>query len=524
MAANSENSDRQIVPRWRPFREALATSELAAGTVAKAQAIDGTEFLQQREAAWSENRAMPFAVDLVGAATVLGATPTAQQAAVFILENASEASLVAQTLARRILKLGKEEPDASPLHSRIQIIHELKELKGKRIKQVRNAFVWVDLARLYVLLGQNEPARHALDVARKLAPNERFVLRSTARFLHHINENDEAVELLRNNSRTPSDAWLVAAEIAASSVIKKTPRFAKLGGELLNKADVLPFHTSELASALASFEIYEGNNRSANKLFKQSLRQPTDNALAQVVWASKKTGIGEVRTEVLERANASEALALNDFNHGNWEHAVSQAENWAQDEPFSARPLLLSSTAAASFLNEAKLAEEIVRRGLATNPGHPALVNNLAFALILQGSPLAALEEMTRVDKEAMTISDAVCLLATTGLAHFRIGNEIEGRRHYEAAIKFAKGPENDGLRTVATLYLARERIFRGDREGFGQFKKAYEAAQKLQGTYIPALAEHLTRDVELEAARLGVKTKIKKKETPRVEKDGVLL
>jgi len=262
-----------------------------------------------------------------------------------------------------------------------------------------------------------------------------------------------------------------------------------------------------------------GNNKAANKLFRESLRQPTDNALAQVVWASKRTGMGDVKIEVLEKANASEALTWNDFHQGNWQRVIVQAEKWAQEEGFSARPLLLSSSTAASLLDEPKLAEEIARRGLVTNPGHPALINNVAFALVLQGKPQEGLAAIEEANTKGMRTPETVCLLATTGMAYFRLGNQSEGRKYYEAAIETAKGPENEGLKTVAALYLARERVLGGDKEGFKEFERLYEAAEKLQQTHIPALAEHLARDVKKAAVRFGVQTQIRRKKCPEPQK-----
>ena len=145
---------------------------------------------------------MSFALDLVSAATLLGKTNPSIEAAEFILEHAGQASETGKELARALLGIkGEEKPPLVP-QSRIQLIEGVKELKQKRIEQARNAFVWVDLARLYTLLGQNEQARQTLSIALKLAPTDRFVLRCTARFLHHIGEYDEALDLLRRNGRT----------------------------------------------------------------------------------------------------------------------------------------------------------------------------------------------------------------------------------------------------------------------------------------------------------------------------------
>ena len=74
------------------------------------------------------------------------------------------------------------------------------------------------------------------------------------------------MDLLRKNSRTSYDPWLMAAEIAAAAVAEKTPRFAKIGGLFLVTSDVGPFHTSELASALASLEMNAGKGRNRKQV------------------------------------------------------------------------------------------------------------------------------------------------------------------------------------------------------------------------------------------------------------------
>src|ERR1035438_8732025 len=186
MAANSESKDRQVVPRWRTFREALASHELSSASVIKAPQKDSTEFMREKESDWQKNKAIPFALDLVSAASLLGKTSLSIAAAEFILENPDRATDTGKEIARGLLGLKRDENPSGPLQSRIQIIGGLKELKEKRISQARNAFVWVELARLYTLLGQNIQARQALTIALKLAPNDRFVLRCTARFLHQI--------------------------------------------------------------------------------------------------------------------------------------------------------------------------------------------------------------------------------------------------------------------------------------------------------------------------------------------------
>lgn len=501
MAASNENSERRVVPRWRPFREALANNELSAAVVAAAPTFDGGPFMAEKESAWLEHKALPFALDLVSAAAVLGESEASKEAAVFILESNPGSSISGQSIARHILGI-LSPPPARGISSRSEIIRAVKELKSRRLSQMRNAFVWVDLARLYILLDQIESARHTMRVALTLAPTDRFVLRSATRMLLHSKAPDEALHLLRKNSRTPADPWLIAAEIAVSSVLDKDPKFAKAGQRILKSSDVPPFHLSELASALGSFEMFEGNLKHARRFFAFSLTKPTDNALAQAAWASKRAGLSEIDETLLLAPHVSEAQAITAHNRGKWNDVLHYARIWTEDEPFSARPRQLASATASSLLDQFSIAEQIAIEGLVTNPGHPGLINNIAFALASQGRASEAMAQLEKLDKSQMTRTDSICLIATAGLALFRAGNIEDGRKHYEAAIHAAAVDKNQNLRILATLYYNRERIFVKDPKALKEFSCAVEEAKKIPNASLSGVAEHLAAEVTEFAVR----------------------
>lgn len=498
MATSNENADRRVVPRWRTFREALTCNELAAATVLKSPSIDGTSFLREKEILWQTQKELTFAVDLVSASTVLGDSIVAKSAAEFILENESKVSSSAKLLARGLLGIEPKVQSSSYPQTSIGIIHDIKKLKTRRLSQMRNAFVWSDLARLYVLLGQIEPARQAMRVALSLTPTDRFVVRCATRFLLHIKDVEQALHLLRKNPRTPTDPWLASAEIAVSSIVDKSPKFTRQANDLLKSADIPAFHTSELASALGSLEMFEGNNRKANKLFTTSLKDPTDNSLAQAIWASKKTGLDTIDIAMLDRPNISEAKTFNAFNQAEWENVIICADAWASSEGFSARPRLLASSVAASLVGDLSLAEEIARNGLVTNPGHPGLINNLAFAMIHAGKVEEAIKLLDTIDHRVIGPGDttAVCLVATAGLAYYRSGNPIEGKRYYDSAIEAATRLNNLVLKTTARLYLARERVLQNESGAFKEFQKAHDDAKKFKNTSLPDVAERLAKQV----------------------------
>jgi tetratricopeptide (TPR) repeat protein len=491
MAANNENADRRVVPRWRTFREALETNELTPAALRTTEAVDGSAFVREREVAWAENKTLPFAVDLVSAATVLGSSETARRAAEAILENESETSSSAASLARALL--GIEQESEGGLQN---VLAQISELKKKRVSQRRNAFVWTDLARLYVMLGQNKPASRAMRVALTLAPANRFVVRCATRFLLHDRRQEEALQLLQRTERTREDPWLMAAEIAVSSVVDKPPKFARTGLQLLEASKFPPFHTSELASALASLEMFHGHDRKAKRLFRTALVDPTENALAQTIWASKRTGLEEPNLEALKDHRLNEPHALDCFNRYDWEGAAAYAEAWAQEESFSARPRLLASAVATTFLDDHTRSEKIAREGLITNPGHPGLINNIAFALNARGEPLKGLEIIDTINRDLLTPIEAICLMATVGQSYFRLGDYTQGERFYEDAIHAAFRHRNEPLRLLARIYFAREKLLSGRPDAIAEFQAACEQARELKSTNLPMIAEHFEKQL----------------------------
>jgi tetratricopeptide (TPR) repeat protein len=495
MAATTENADRRMVPRWRTFRDALTAGELGSSERLKTQKIEGAIFFEEKLQQWRSNRELPFAVDLVGASHVLGGTDQIRDAAEFILESQAS-SLAAQRIARAALGIREDEPPSPSAGSREEYFQQVQKLKARRIEQKRNAFVWTDLARLYVVLGQRDAAQRTMKVALALAPTNRFVLRCATRLLLHSCKREEALRLLRANPRTLFDPWLLAAETAVSSVNEKAPKFFKQSQQALANRNILPFHKSELAAALGSVEMFDGNNRKANKMFINALAAPTDNVLAQVVWASRRTGLGEIDAQLLQMPKASEANAFDADNHAQWADVVGHALTWANDEAFSSRPRLLASATAASLLDRPELGEQIAKDGLSTDPTNPGLINNAAFAMIMQGKVTDAVLLLNKASKREFGSQDMICLLATTGLAYYRSGNAIEGRRHYELAIDAATRAHANLLRVRAKLYLGRELVLQGDPEGLAAFREAAEEAQKFKNTNLPHLAKHLEKNV----------------------------
>jgi tetratricopeptide (TPR) repeat protein len=497
MATTNELQERHVVPRWRTFRETLLSNELAGELPTKPITLDATPFLLEKEQEWLVEKTLPFAVDLVSAASMFGTSDASRSAAEFILANSGKSSGVAIGLAQGLLGIPESAPLAADPVSQADIRAQLRVLKARRLSAPTNAFVWTDLARLYVLLGQKEQAKAALRIALQLAPNERFVVRSAVRCYLHSNDYDVALRLLRSCPRTPTDPWLVAAEVAVSTIVKKTPRFMRAAQGLLHNDNIQHFHKSELASAVASLELNEGSNKKAGKLFQLSLKSPTENAIAQYVWASKPNGFSEINPRLLIARDASEARTFAANNNAAWDEAVRNAREWSNAELYSARPRIVASGIAAYFLDDTDATDASLRDGLSTNPGHPGLVNSLAFSLTWKGQLTEAAEVFKTLNMDFVKPVEALCLSATAGLMLIRGGHVADGKRFYEKAIESATKLNNDYLQSLAELHLAHELVVAGEPKAAEAFAKAYNQGIKQNTTNLPLIAKRIAARIE---------------------------
>jgi tetratricopeptide (TPR) repeat protein len=274
---------------------------------------------------------------------------------------------------------------------------------------------------------------------------------------------------------------------------------------MLTGKNVPPLHLSELAGALASTELWAGNSRRAGKLFTQSLIDPTENALAQGVWASRDVSIDQMGKVLQAQPNANEAQTLSTFWAGRWPDSVAFSEKWAQDEPFSTRPFLHGSFLASSALQNPGEGERIARLGLRVNPHDPGLLNNLAFSLVGQGKPTEAKEAIRDVPFEHAPQHSKICLLATKGLIEYRLGRPAEGRKLYQEAISRAAKLNLIPLKARALLYLAREEALATQANFDAVLKDAIREISRINNLELHHLAATIKSTIEQHLVRTAM-------------------
>ncbi len=453
MSTPLSDDQREIIPRWRDLSTTLANGE-ATPPSRRAEQLP-KDFLRDKQIDWLRERTLPYANEVLGAAVVLDRAEEARDAALFILASRSQATKAALHLA---------EKTVSPLSLQVNAswtLHEAIHATRTVTKNFPfNAFSWAELARLYAMVGLLDRATRAMDVALSLGPENRYILRSSARLYAHQGDHERANRVLRKSESTRTDPWLLSAEIATASLAEKSPKFVKIGRQVLESGHFSPFDISELASALGTLDAKAADLRRARRLFRMALERPNENVLAQARWAATHAIIA-VEPSTLQNAMSFEARAWNDYYNGDWSNSLSAGKLWLKDQSFSVKPAIHASYIAAVALEDHFEALLVLDDGLLANPTDPSLLNNRVYSLTMLGrlnEAEATLKILAKLPVERVARIKP-SFLATSGLVAFRKGHPHIGRELYTAAIESALQSGNKQVAAKAALFFAIEAI-----------------------------------------------------------------
>jgi tetratricopeptide (TPR) repeat protein len=288
-------------------------------------------------------------------------------------------------------------------------------------------------------------------------------LRSAASFYIESGDAERANDLLNRTSATSNDPWLAAAEIATASVADRHSKLAKRAKDQVVRGDFGGHDITELASAVATLELGYGNASRSKKLFRVSMADPTENAVAQAQWAVQHRHISLDLSQQREHTPlAFEAIARTSFTNADWAGCNDALKSWMKDQPFLVLPALIGSYIASELLEVPQEAYEFAKFGLKSNPNAAMLHNNLAVAL----AHLNRLDEAEQSVLRAIacskpeSVGDAIIIQATKGLVAFRRRNAETGRHLYESAITRAMDAGLKSLARRAYLYLIQEEVY----------------------------------------------------------------
>jgi tetratricopeptide (TPR) repeat protein len=503
---------RQVVPRWRPFEQTLARGELLPTAPLVAPRFT-EEAVESQLYDWKDHQSLSIAADLVSVAFTLGLNSVALDAAEFLWRH-GEAPPTARSLAATYLKAaGIDLPNEQDFGSLDEIIGvpdplthadrvhiaAIHRLRARLSVYARNAIDWTTLALHYTSLGSIEKATRAVSVALGLAPQNRFVLRAASRFFLHIGEHDRAHKLLSRSGIVRTDPWILAAEIATADAIRRDSSFTKLGKKALEAGRFNDRQASELASAVGTLEFKAGNEKKGRKIIDVSLREPSENAIAQAAWIARTISN---RVEVPQSESSAEATAWTTLADGSWERSLEESDKWQADQPFSSRPAAHGSFIASTVFEDFEKTMDLARSGLRSNPDDVTLLNNCAFAAAMRGEIELAKEFMAKVPDRGSKELPSIAAIATRGLIAFRSGSPEKGRILYRLAIETARAAGQLQHEAQAKVYLAMEEVRAGSPDAVQLCRDAIQAARSLHtplGRVLVGLvekhSEHLTTE-----------------------------
>lgn len=477
MASLKEDEKRNVVPNWRDYNKTAKLGEFGNPAAIANKPLELFP-IDEYVVAWQNNKSVYFAGDLLSAAILNGhnTNSNAIEAARFVIDHKDEASNALIQTAQSLIATPEEKTKNAQLtvQQKIAKIRNQEELVRNEIKLLKqsrdyccfNPIAFCEMARCYVILGQLDKAKEAMEIALHLAPNHRYVCRSAARLYLHLHEEDHARYIISRNSALLYDPWLLASEIAINTLMNRTSRHIKKGSEVIASRNFSPYSISELSSAIGSVEMINGNKKRCRSYFKTALQSPNDNSLAQARFLlSKNADLTFEFGDYVSIPNAFEADAIKAYISDDFTKSLITAVDWIGDMPFTRRPILFAANIAYSFLKDYDIAVDILNLGLISNPNNPMLLNNKAYACALCGKIAEAERALQETKKLKLTTDIKVCLTATEGLTEFRKGNINEGRKLYAEAIQLARSSYlNSRIVNTAFLNLAREEV-RADKD-----------------------------------------------------------
>lgn len=497
---------RRVLPRWRLFNTTarLGELELAEKKPSLLTQFDDGSLLISR---WKEEKNIGTAAEILNFATFTGNIELAQQAAGFIEANRTRGEdrnpLENLSLATfRTDGIGTEDEWFQTLTRPSK--RDIPTLRKALRIFPNNAIAWAELSLLHAQIGNKEHARKCMLVAVGLAPNDRFVLRSAVRCFAHLRDREHSLKIINRSDRTKHDPWLLSAQIAMTQALEKPQRLMKNARMMAESKNFSAWDTSELHAAIGSVLHHDGAVKNANKHFRASLIEPTENALCQVIF-DRQTEDWRKVTNTIHPSKNFESEARNHYLELELDEASASAEQWLADEPFSARPAMFGSFVAGIALSDYKKALSFIETGLKPNPNSPYLLNNKALCLARSGKiPEAEVAIQQAILKNQGDAEMSIVLEATQALILFRKGEHEAGRVKYNNAVSTAKKSGKSSLEALALVFLGQEELDAGTPEAKNAIAKALTAVRKLPHTQLDtriAMAKLLASADEVEEA-----------------------
>jgi hypothetical protein len=271
--------------------------------------------------------------------------------------------------------------------------------------------------------------------------------------------SDRAIYNLQNSDLCAIDPWIASALISIADMHNLKTKYLNKAFALSNENNLSEFSRSELKSSLGTIELRHGANKAAKRLFRQSLVDPTENALAQARWMTKKFGLDS--SLVVEQSKKVTAP----FESNSWVHyynkrfidCINEALLWASFDSLNPEPVILASFVESTFLENDNKTLQIIDNATPVQKADPTVINNKVFSLIELGRLEEGIAILNKQNILKLPDRDKLTFIATLGFAAFRSGNSELGRKYYQTAISGFINIGEPINATVAKYYYARE-------------------------------------------------------------------
>lgn len=444
MQRNDDSDKSVVIPNWLEVSRAAVRKELAFPRATQFMVDENTRrsFLADLKDYNEGESAYPVA-HLLGSASLLGEEKIASELA---------AVLSTQQLATPVRQLVDSVMQRHEADNFDAINDRISAIRGFLRNYPRTAFKWLDLARLYTIKGQIEPAKKAIATAINLSPHDRHIARSTARFFLHIDDPEVAYFYIKRASAHNPDPWLKSVELSLMMLLgKRVGKFHRLVPS--NPSHEELFQYSELIENVGMLELDSGNRNRAKKHFRLAWKNPSEGVVRHGEWVLRnRLPTMHSQTE-LDFTLSTEALAWRRFLELDLSASLQAVREWELEEPYLPGPAIMGS-AIACHLDQPDEGVEFAKRGLIANPQVFSLRNNLVYAYLRAGRIQVASVEFKRLPSPSEESSD-IFRMATEGLLLFKMGRPDDGRELYNQAIKASVRLKETKSGLLATLHLA---------------------------------------------------------------------